>query len=170
MLIAIISDIHDNLANLKTCLDYCRVSEVKEIICCGDITNLDTIYNLAQNFLGEIFVISGNADLYEEKDLNKFSNLSYYGEIAIIELAGLNIALCHEPEKIKKVKELAPLPLDFIFYGHTHKPWIEHDGKTIIANPGNLAGVFNAATFAILETDTKNLELKIVADLATSEL
>ena len=165
MLIAIISDIHDNLANLKTCLDYLKDREVSKIICCGDIANIDTIKNLAKNFLGEIFIVSGNADLYDEKDLNKFPNINYHGEIAITELAGLNIAYCHEPEKIKKAKELAPLPLDFIFYGHTHKPWIEHDGKTIIANPGNLAGVFNAATFAILETEKKNLELKIVADL-----
>lgn len=165
MLIAIIADIHDNLANLKICLDYLKDIEVSKIICCGDITNLDTIKNLAKNFLGEIFTVSGNADLYDEKDLVKFSNINYYGEIAISEITGLKIAYCHEPEKIKKAKELAPLPLDFIFYGHTHKPWIENDGKTIIANPGNLAGIFNAATFAILETDTKNLELKIVADL-----
>ncbi len=165
MLIAIISDIHDNLTNLKNCLDYLKDREVSKIICCGDITNLNTIKNLAKNFLGEIFIVSGNADLYNEKDLSKFSNINYHGEIAITELAGLNIAYCHEPEKIKKAKELAPLTLDFIFYGHTHKPWIENDGKTIIANPGNLAGIFNSATFAILETDTKNLELKIVADL-----
>jgi len=170
MLIAIISDIHDNLINLETCLNYCRVKKVEKIICCGDITNKDTIKNLAQNFLGEIFVVSGNADLYEEKYLNKFSNISYYGEIAIVELDGLNIALCHEPKKIKKIKELTPNHLDFIFYGHTHKPWLEKDGEIMTVNPGNLAGTLYAATFAILETESKKLELKIVADLANSEL
>ncbi|MFZ4631936.1 MAG: metallophosphoesterase family protein [Patescibacteria group bacterium] len=165
MLIAIISDIHDNLANLKTCLSYCEENEVSKLICCGDITNLDTVKNLAKNFLGEIFIVSGNADLYEEKDLSKFSNINYYGEIAVNEIAGVNIGFCHEPDKIRKVKELAPFKLDFIFYGHTHKPWLEKDDGLIIANPGTLAGVFNAATFAILETSNKNLELKIVADL-----
>ena len=39
MLIAIISDIHDNLVNLTKCLNWCNANKIKTIICCGDITN-----------------------------------------------------------------------------------------------------------------------------------
>ena len=42
MLIAIISDIHDNIPNLKKVLDYCRENKVEKIICCGDLATLET--------------------------------------------------------------------------------------------------------------------------------
>lgn len=165
MLIAVISDIHDNLACLEKCLTWCRQNKVANIVCCGDITNIETIDYLAKNFLGEIFVVAGNAEIYEEKDVAKLANIHFGGDISINEIGGLNIGLCHQPEKIKKIEELTPINLDFIFYGHTHKPDLKKEGNTIIANPGTLAGVFSQATFAVLDTDKKNLELKILADL-----
>lgn len=165
MLLAIISDIHDNVANLEKCLNWCRQKMVSSILCCGDITTLETVSYLAQNFLGEIFVVAGNAEIYKEAELTKFKNISYYGEIGINEINGINIGLCHEPEKIKKIQELSPLNLDFIFYGHTHKPWLKKVGSLIIANPGTLGGIFSPASFATLDTTKRNLELKILADL-----
>lgn len=165
MRIAVIADIHDNLANLKTCLTWCRDNEIEKIICAGDITNLETITFLAGNFPGEIFVALGNADNYKVADLKTWKNIIYSGEIGFHEIANLKIAVCHEPEKIKEANETGQDAPDFIFYGHTHKPWIEKDGQTIIANPGTLGGVFYPATFAILETTNKHLELKRLAEI-----
>ena len=165
MLVAVISDIHDNLVNLEKCLDWCREKRVAKLILCGDTTNIKTIDYLAANFPGEIFIIRGNIELYEETELNNFKNINYLGEIGFIELDNLLVAACHEPEKIKKIKELAVKTPNFIFYGHTHKPWIEKNEGSVIANPGNLANIFHAPTFALLDTATRKLELKILADL-----
>jgi putative phosphoesterase len=165
MLIAIISDIHDNLETLKKCLTWCGNNKINSLICCGDITTLETLSYLARNFSGEIFIVSGNAEIYEEKEITKFKNLNFYGEIGINEINGINIGFCHEPEKIKKIEELSPLDLDFIFYGHTHKPWLKKRKSTLIVNPGTLGGVFYQATFAVLDSKEKNLSLKIIADL-----
>ena len=165
MRIAVIADIHDNLANLKTCLTWCCDNEIEKIICAGDITNLETITFLAENFPGEIFVVLGNADNYEVADLKTWKNIIYSGEIGSYEIANLKIAVCHEPEKIKEAKEAGQDAPNFIFYGHTHKPWIENDGQTIIANPGTLGGVFYPATFAVLETTNKYLELKRLEEI-----
>jgi hypothetical protein len=165
MQIAIISDIHDNLANLEKCLTWCRQNKVSKIICCGDLTNLDTVSYLAHNFLGEIFLVAGNAEIYEEFKLNKFKNINYCGEVGYKTIDNLKIGFYHKPKTLKKIQELSLLNLDFIFYGHTHKPWLEKNNNLIIANPGTLAGTFSQATFAILDTSTKNLTLKRVADL-----
>ena len=78
MLIAIISDIHDNLETLKKCLAWCSNNKINSLICCGDITTIETISYLARNFSGEIFVVSGNAEIYEEKDINKFKNINFF--------------------------------------------------------------------------------------------
>jgi predicted phosphodiesterase len=54
---------------------------------------------------------------------------------------------------------------DIIFYGHTHKPWIEIKNGIQIVNPGTLGGVFTPATFAVWDTDKREPELKLLASL-----
>lgn len=164
MVIAIISDIHDNRVNLTKCLNWCQNKGIKKIISCGDTTNLLTIKNLAK-FNGEIFMVKGNGELYEEKQLLKYSNIKYYGASGLIELDGLKIGLVHEPTKINTFFKSTDIAPDYIFYGHTHKPWVEKREATSVINPGNLAGVWYQATFATLDTKTKKLELKILADI-----
>ena len=39
MLVAIISDIHNNEVNLRKVLDYCKAQEIDTIICCGDLAS-----------------------------------------------------------------------------------------------------------------------------------
>lgn len=165
MRLAIIADIHDNLANLEKSLNWFKNNGVEKIICVGDVTNLETINFLAGNFTGEIFIIKGNADNYKDNDLKTLSKINYLEEVGLVNIDGLSIGLCHEPEKIKRLKDLNKTSPDFIFYGHTHKPWLEKDGQTIIANPGTLGGVFYPATFAILETNNRNLELKRLEEI-----
>ncbi len=165
MLVAIISDSHDNLDNLKKFLDWSLENKIEKIICLGDVCKIESIKYLTQNFPGEIFLVRGNACLYDEKDLKKYKNIKYYGEVGEIEIEGLKLGFVHEPEKIKKITNNIEYKPDFIFYGHTHKPWIEKNDKTFIVNPGTLGGVYYQATFAVLNTETEKLELKLLGSL-----
>ncbi len=165
MVIAIISDTHDNIPNLKKCLNWCLSHEVEKIFFCGDITTEETLYLLAKKFRGEIFLTNGNADLFDAKKITNLKNVNYQAEVGLIKIGDMRIGFCHEPQKIKRVLSLSPVPPHFIFYGHTHTPWIEKQGSVNIINPGNLAGTFHQATFAVLDTSNKKLELKILADL-----
>jgi len=167
MLIPVISDVHDNLANLDKILRWCQLNQVTKLINCGDTTTLETMHYLAANFPGEIFVVRGNIDIYEDDDLLELKNINFSGAIGRMEIDGLDIAFCHEPDKIAKIlnSDSVEKEPDFIFYGHTHKPWLEKRSRTSVANPGNVAGVWHQATFAVLDTDNKRLELKIIADL-----
>lgn len=164
MRLAILSDIHDNSVNLNKALDWINHNSIDKIIFGGDATTLETMQNLAR-FAGEIFIVSGNVELYEPAELSALPNLRHMGERGLIDLDGLSIGLTHEPRKIPKLFETAAKPLDFIFYGHTHKPWLETRGTTLVANPGNLAGQWYPATFAVLDTATRKLELKRLANL-----
>jgi hypothetical protein len=165
MIIAIISDIHDNLVNLEKCLKWCQKNKVEKIICPGDVTSIETINYLANAFRGEVFLVRGNAELFEDDDLIEYKNINYYGEEGIFELDNLYFGLCHEPEKIKKILSSSEQKIDYIFYGHTHRPWLKKDGATMIINPGVLSGTFHESTFAFLDTTTKKLELKILREL-----
>ncbi|MCG2701238.1 metallophosphoesterase family protein, partial [Candidatus Parcubacteria bacterium] len=81
MKIAVISDIHDNSVNLKKCLDWRRQNNIEEIICCGDVTNNETLKFLSNTFTGKIHLVRGNMEIYEEEDVKKYKNIVYYGRI-----------------------------------------------------------------------------------------
>jgi len=163
MRIAIISDIHDNLANLEKCLRWCAANRVRELICCGDLTNEETLAFLADNFSGRIYLVSGNVSLFDEADVFKYKNIKYYGRLGRFEVGGKSVGFCHEPFLIDYV--LKQGPCDFIFYGHTHEPWTEKRGKATLVNPGTLSGTFSKATFAAWDTEDDKLELKVLEKL-----
>jgi hypothetical protein len=166
MLIAVISDIHDNLVNLDKVLGWCRANRVTKLICCGDTTTIETIHHLAAGFRGEIFMVRGNIELYDDDELPPLENIDFCGSAGSIEADGLKIAFCHEPANIEKLLKDKKGRPDFVFYGHTHKPWLEKRDSASLVNPGNVAGVWHQATFAVLDTTQKKLELKIIADIA----
>lgn len=161
MKVAIISDSHDHLEKLELFLNYAKKHGIKKIIHLGDACKKEYLEALSTNFSGDIFLIRGNADLYEPEEILKLKNITYLFELGEITLDKLKIAFVHEPEKIDKMIENKE-SFDFIFHGHTHKPWLKKLNKTIIANPGNLSDIRYSSSFAILETETKNLELKIL--------
>ncbi|MBL7058502.1 YfcE family phosphodiesterase [Patescibacteria group bacterium] len=160
MKIVIISDIHDNLTNLDLCLAWCKRESIETLICCGDITNAETVSLMAENFSNDIYAVKGNCGLFDDQEITQFKNIQYLGRLGRVNLGGKNIGICHEPFFIEKVRELGEC--DIIFYGHTHKPWIEEKGRTIEANPGTLGGVFQRATFSFYDTQTGQLELKVL--------
>lgn len=160
MKIAVISDIHDNLVNLEKCLNFCKKEKIKNLICCGDVANSDTLKFLSENFKGNIYLVRGNMEIYEEEEIEKYKNIKYLGRFGRFELAGKIIGVCHEPWFIKKVLEQGDC--DIIFYGHTHKPFEYIRGKTKIINSGTLGGVFTKATFAVYNTESEETELKIL--------
>jgi phosphoesterase, MJ0936 family len=163
MKIAIISDIHDHLPNLKKCLSWCAENKIAKIICAGDVTNTETLQTLSESFSGEIFLIRGNGELFPEEEIASYKNIIYGGRFAIFSIADKNVGVCHEPffipDLLKKEKP------DIIFYGHTHKPWIEIKNGIQIVNPGTLGGIFTPATFAIWDTAKIEPELKLLASL-----
>ncbi|MFH1661977.1 MAG: metallophosphoesterase [Candidatus Falkowbacteria bacterium] len=160
MKIAIISDIHDNLINLEKCLKWCKKNNIKEIICCGDVTNSETLEFLSNNFKNSIYLIRGNMEIYDESEVEKYSNIKYYGRFGSFELEGKKIGLCHEPFFVDEILEKNKC--DMIFYGHTHKPWESEKNGTRLINPGTLSGTFQKATFAVLDSKSWKAELKIL--------
>lgn len=169
MKISIISDTHDNLANLEKFLELAKRDKIEAIIHCGDVTTPETLAWLAERFAGPIKLACGNMEIRREEFAEiaqKHKNLEVFAEIGTMRhteqdknsLIEINIAFVHKPQKAQELATSGAYA--FVFYGHTHKPWINKKGATIISNPGTLGGVFTVPTFAILDTETGRLELK----------
>ncbi|MEI7620790.1 MAG: metallophosphoesterase family protein [Candidatus Falkowbacteria bacterium] len=161
MKIAIISDIHDNLSNLKLFFNWTKKESIEKIICCGDVTNSETIDFLSKNFTGEIILVRGNMEVYDEDILSGYLSINCLGRYGVSELNGISVGVCHEPDFIPRVMEKNSA-VKMVFYGHTHKPWLETKGETTFVNPGTLGGVFQKASFAFWNTETGKLELKLL--------
>jgi len=167
MKIAIISDTHDNLVNLKKVASFINKNKIKILIHCGDIFKPETIKEGLKEYDGQIYLIFSRADAsFSNIPEDAFKNLprvkadEYFGEI---KKDKRKIAFCHFPEIAKELAKSQKY--DLVFYGHTHKPWEEKIGKTKLVNPGNLAGIFYMPTFAIYDTKADKLELKILTKL-----
>lgn len=176
MKIAVISDTHDNLATLDKFLAYIKKNPVDAVIHCGDIAEGATLEKIAKNFSGNILAVFGNMDYREsvETAAQKFpGQIQLFKNFGQTEIGGLKIGFCHFPETAKRACEASQEnpdycrknKFDFVFYGHTHKPWIEEINGCQVANPGTLAGMFYKAAFAVLDADTKKLELKLIERL-----
>lgn len=153
MRIAIVSDTHDNSANFNKVIDWLNKEKIKVILHCGDICNQETIDEAVKNFKGKIKFVRGNGDF----------NLNDVPEKMEIELSGKMIAFVHYPKIAKEMAESGKY--DLVFYGHTHKPWEEKVGNCRLVNPGEVAGQRFKPTFAVYNTNTGDLKLKILEKL-----
>lgn len=176
MNIAIISDTHDNVPNLEKALKWMNKNNIEQIIHCGDLCAPSMIKEvIAPNFKGKVHLIFGNVEDREltPKVAAQFKNIKHYGDQGELKVDNTRVAFVHFPEEAKKLA--ASGKYDFVFYGHTHKPWLdsvktssskeEGIGNCRVVNPGTLAGMFQKATFAVLDTKTRELELKILEKL-----
>lgn len=180
MKIAIISDTHDNLANFLKIIKWLNSEKIQLLLHCGDICNQDTLNEARKAFerpasakgfgeAREIKFVMGNKELHSEN----------FPEVGEIEIDNKRIAFTHLPEKAKELAETrnpsassGQVPsassgqrYDLVFYGHSHKPWKEVIGNCKLVNPGEAAGLLYKPTFAIYDTATDNLELKIIEKL-----
>lgn len=145
-MIAIISDSHDNLANLKKVASFVKEKRIDTIIHCGDVASVQVMRQAFGKFNGNIYIAMGNLD--KERDFPAevpYPNWKIHQEFGSLR----NIAFTHFPEKARELAESGKYGI--VFYGHTHKPWEEKVKGTRMINPGNVAGLFYRASFATYE-------------------
>ncbi len=164
MKIAVISDIHDNVWNLKAVLG--KIQEAEGLIFCGDLCSPFTLGLMAEGFQKPIYAVEGN----NEGDwrritqvAGKFTHVHLYGEFYQGVIDGKRVAINHYPE--------IALPLaqsglyEVVFYGHDHCAAIGQKGKTLTVNPGTLLGydpirkMDVPATYAMYDTQTNEAVL-----------
>ncbi|MCX7779271.1 MAG: metallophosphoesterase [Patescibacteria group bacterium] len=166
MKIAIISDTHDNVPNLEKTLAWLKSQGVSLIVHCGDLCAPAMLNKvLIPNFSGQIHLVYGNVSDREslKENVKEFKNVNLHGDFGKLKIDGKKIAFVHQQEEAEKIAKTQKY--DLVFYGHSHKPWEKKIGQTRLVNPGNLAGMFYKATFAVYDTETDKLELKILERL-----
>lgn len=156
MQIGIISDIHDNISNLRKAL--VMLKDVSVLLCCGDLCSPFIVDELGKGFAGgDIHVVFGNndGDLFRltTKAAN-YSHLYLHGELCDIELGGQRVAMNHFDEIARAIA--GSTVYDVVCFGHNHQLELTQVGGTLLINPGEVfGGLTGRATCARYDTDSR---------------
>jgi putative phosphoesterase len=166
MKIGIISDIHENSANLRKAFDILKDNEIERVVCLGDLIN-PGIAKILAAFDVPVFSIWGNNDgdkvLITKISLTENSSLEMSDRTyAFLEYDGCSLFISHYPELAEPMA--ASGKFDIVCYGHDHKKSIKEIDGTMVLNPGELSGLLTGfGTFAIYDTVKKEVEFFEVA-------
>lgn len=164
MILGILSDAHDNLKNLEKALEMLSAQGAQELIFCGDFCSPFTARKLAETKLPVHAVFGNNdGDRFKIQEVTAgFEKFKLYGEYigdtdSQLVLDGMKIGVTHYPYYAKPMIKTGWY--DCVFYGHNHKPDKQLFAGNLMLNPGEIAGVFGAPSFAIIDTKVRNSEI-----------
>ena len=156
MLVAVLSDIHDNIWRLAEALPL--LAPAGAVFCCGDLCSPFTLLDLAHGFSGPVHVVWGNNDGDRVLMAQKAPpNVTLHGEMMELTLGGKRLAMVHYPPIARYLAKSGDF--DAVFYGHNHRASQEFIGNTLLLNPGEMMGRFGRSTFATYETVTGAVSL-----------
>jgi uncharacterized protein len=168
MIIAVCSDIHDNIWALEKSLPHMADAEV--LIFCGDFCAPFTLVQLAEGAAGRpLHIVWGNNDGDRHlltQNAARFDQVLLHGELAHFELAGLRVGVNHYPDIAAGLADSGRY--DLVFYGHDHVAHEERRNRQgdscLLVNPGEIMGRFGAPTFCLVDTETCTSRLITVTE------
>ena len=169
MKIGIISDIHENKANLLRALDMCRAQEVSHLLCLGDMINPGIAHTIATCGL-PTHGIWGNNDgdkvLITRLSLQPESQLQMSDKTYdFVELTGKRIFITHYPELGQPMAQSGLY--DLVCYGHDHQQFYARVGDCHLVNPGELSGhLTGRVSFAIYDSEQDDITFKEIMSIS----
>jgi len=158
MKIAVLSDIHDNIWNLKKVLKRVKKEKYQAIIFCGDFCAPFSAVMLAESELPVYAVLGNSYDVFNTlRTTGDFKNFNLFSEMGEVELDKKRIALCHYPKLARGLAFTGEY--DAVFYGHDHEALSELADKVLLANPGEVMARYGKCTFGIYDTKSGIFEI-----------
>ena len=162
--IAIISDSHDRLENIRRFAERAREEGVEAVIHAGDIISPFALRELKGL---KVYAVYGNND--GEKLLLGRAAAEMGFLISepplFLSLNGRDVVVVHgagtASDTVRLAEALARSGMfHLVVYGHTHQLDVRKLGETLVVNPGALSGYLaGRATFAIVDLEALEVEV-----------
>jgi uncharacterized protein len=157
-MIGVMSDSHDNLTMIRRAVSIFNEAACDLVVHAGDIVAPFAVKELAALDC-RVKAVFGNCD-GEKIGLEKA--LESFGEIQEAPLAfshaGKECLVCHYHFSVPEY--IASGKYDIVVFGHTHKPEVRKQGKTLAVNPGETGGwLTGKSTVALLDPATLRTEI-----------
>jgi len=157
MLLALISDTHDQTEPLKLALELLKPFNPGFYIHCGDVGGEEIIDLLAGL---PCALVWGNTD-WERDSLKRYAqdlHIDVCDNLCQLNLDGKHIAVTHGDDMSIIQKIMRDEKFDYLFTGHTHIPHDRRNGKLRWINPGALHRA-RPKTCATLDLQSDQLQL-----------
>ncbi len=159
MKIAVFSDSHDHIWNMRRAIEQVSEKGIELILHCGDLVSPFMIDEF-DSYRGKVVLIDGNnpGDQYflAKKLADRQGKIDYQGLVARLELAGARIAAVHDPAL---ALDLARSGIySAVFFGHTHLRKTERMDQCLLHNPGALLGNKEASSWSIFDVESGQVE------------
>jgi uncharacterized protein len=157
-MLGIMADSHDNLNAIRLAVGLFKESRCGLVVHAGDFIAPFAAAELEK--LGcPVKGVFGNCD-GEKRGLTRI--LEPFGLIQeapyIFKYEGFNILVNHLNARLESC--LAKQEYDLIIYGHTHKPDIRRERRTLAINPGETGGwLTGKSTVALFDPATRGAEI-----------
>ena len=159
VILAVMSDTHDHIWNVRKALELIQERGAEVIIHCGDYIAPFMLKELDQAHI-PVHGVFGNNDgdqyLLTKMSLTELSNITLYGLMGELKLADFRVAFTH----YRAVAEglAASAQFDLVCFGHSHEAFLERGEKTDLLNPGEVMGKDGAPGFYLVETADRTYE------------
>jgi hypothetical protein len=160
-MIGITSDSHDNIDAIEKAVEFFNSAGVDLVIHAGDHIAPFTVPKF-KKLKSRFIAVFGNNDGEKKGLTDKFSEMGVkLEELAELNHTGKKIAVYHGTIEAITTAIIKSHKYDIVITGHTHKPKVETEGKTLVINPGELCGYLTGKrTIALL--DMEKMEAKII--------
>jgi len=158
-MIGVMSDSHDNMPEIRKAVSLFNTAKCELVLHAGDVIAPFAAREL-QPLGCPLRAVFGNCDGEKqglEMAMKKIGTIQ--DAPLLLSHDGCRILLVHYHFSVATYASSGKY--DVIIYGHTHKPDIRREGKTLILNPGEAGGwLTGKSTVALL--DPKKLEAEII--------
>lgn len=160
MKIAILSDSHDHIPNLRAAVRAANQRGCALLIHCGDLISPFMLEELA-GFYGAVHLVYGNnvgdQHLISQACGARFPALTHHGTLGAVEAGGLKIAFCHYPQVARGLAAGGQFAV--VCCGHNHLRRVEEIGACLLVNPGELLGKDAQPSLVILTCPERQVEV-----------
>jgi putative phosphoesterase len=158
MLIAVMSDSHDNIWNLRKAILIIGKEGADMIIHCGDFTAPFMLQELEEAGI-PVHGVFGNNDgdqyLLTKLSLTSLKNVVLHGLIGEVDADGFLIAFTHQGMVGEGLASTAKYKM--VCFGHSHVFLEKRIGNTILLNPGEIMGKEGNPGFCMVDTVGGNI-------------
>jgi putative phosphoesterase len=159
MQVAIMSDSHDNIWNLRRAVEIVRDRQAGLLIHCGDFIAPFMLKELDQAGI-PVHGVFGNND-GDQYTLTKMSfsmlnNITLHGLCGQVDAEGFQIGFTHYAEMGQGL--VAAGNCQLVCFGHSHVHEVRQEGRVTLVNPGEIMGKEGAPGFCFVNTETAKIE------------
>lgn len=155
MNLAVMSDSHDNIWNLRKALDIIRKEQASMIIHCGDFVAPFMLKEMDECGI-PVHGVFGNNDgdqyLLTKMSLTTLSHITLHGIVGQVDAEGFSIGFTHHG--IVGEALAAGGAFQMVCMGHSHEYFSQQTGNTLLLNPGEVMGKDGSPGFCFVDTAT----------------